>query len=393
MNENILQDYEKIIANANLDSIYKARREKVYAYMEQHNIAAAVYEDNEDHRTPAVRYLTGHPSDAILILTADRKSRLVPWDENLAALRAHSDFVTPLTEYKRVNTDAVKGELKKFLANPKGLTVSLQTETTYISFKKFQDALGGDGWKVECTEEGVHKFTKELRAVKDEYEIACTVKACAITSGMTDVIIPLLAEGKIKTESDVALFIEKTLREKGCERTSFDTLAAGPSRSYAIHAFPGYTGGLWGCDGLSILDYGVCYEGYASDCTITIARGKLNAAQEKILDLVQVAADECRPLYKKGLTVLDAAKKADEIFAKEGLSMPHGLGHGTGLEIHEAPFVSMRAKEDTLFKSGNIVTLEPGLYDPQLGGCRLENDVLVTDDGNLVLTNSRIFRM
>ena len=73
--------------------------------------------------------------------------------------------------------------------------------------------------------------------------------------------------------------------------------------------------------------------------------------------------------------------------------MPHGLGHGTGLEIHEAPFVSMRAKEDTLFKSGNIVTLEPGLYDPQLGGCRLENDVLVTDDGNLVLTNSRIFRM
>ncbi|MBQ2464532.1 MAG: aminopeptidase P family protein, partial [Treponema sp.] len=98
-------------------------------------------------------------------------------------------------------------------------------------------------------------------------------------------------------------------------------------------------------------------------------------------------------LYKKGLPVLGAAKKADEIFAREGLAMPHGLGHGTGLEIHEAPFVSMRAKEDTLFKSGNIVTLEPGLYDPQLGGCRLENDVLVTDDGNILLTNSRIFRM
>ncbi|MBO4387123.1 MAG: aminopeptidase P family N-terminal domain-containing protein, partial [Treponema sp.] len=184
MTNDILKNYEDIIKNANLDSIYKARREKVYAYMEQHNIAATVYEDNENHRTPAVRYLTGHPSDAILILTADKKSHLVPWDENLAALRAHSDFVTPLTEYKRVNTDAVKGELNKFYASKKdalakGLTVALQAETTYLSFKKFEEALSGDTWHVECTEDGVHRFTKELRAVKDEYEIACTVKACA----------------------------------------------------------------------------------------------------------------------------------------------------------------------------------------------------------------------
>lgn len=391
MEKDILQKYEDVIKNADLDSIYKSRREKIYAYMAEHGIAAALYEDNENHRTPAIRYLTGHPGDALLILTADKKSHLVPWDENLAALRAHSDFVVPFTDYKRMSTEAAKGELKKFSAGQKGLTVSLQAETTHIEFNKFKDAL--EGWSIECGEGGVHDFTRKLRSVKDEYEVACTVKACAITSGMTDIIVPLLKEGKIKTESDVALFIEKTLREKGCERTSFDTLAAGPSRSYAIHAFPGYTGGLWGSDGLSILDYGVCYEGYASDCTITIARGKLDAAQEKILSLVQTAADECLPSYKAGCSVLGAAKKADEIFAEEGLSMPHGLGHGTGLEIHEEPFVSMRAKEETVFKSGNIVTLEPGLYDPKLGGCRLENDVLVTDGGNIVLTNSKIFRI
>ena len=73
--------------------------------------------------------------------------------------------------------------------------------------------------------------------------------------------------------------------------------------------------------------------------------------------------------------------------------MPHSLGHGTGLEIHEAPFISMRAAGDSLFKEGNIVTLEPGLYDSKIGGCRLENDVLITKEGPVILTNSKIFRI
>lgn len=71
--------------------------------------------------------------------------------------------------------------------------------------------------------------------------------------------------------------------------------------------------------------------------------------------------------------------------------MPHSLGHGTGLEIHELPFISTRTNDENLFKVGNIVTLEPGLYDSELGGCRLENDILITESGNQVLTNSQIF--
>ena len=185
---------------------------------------------------------------------------------------------------------------------------------------------------------------------------------------------------------------ERELRAQGCERTSFDTLAAGPARSFAIHAFPGYTAGAWGTDGISLLDYGVCYEGYASDCTITVARGRLSARQEDLLDLVQQAADECIALYKPGVPVRRAAEKAQELFAAKGRTMPHSLGHGTGLEIHEAPFISMRTEESTLFQAGNIVTLEPGLYDAELGGTRLENDVLITESGNEILTRSRIFR-
>ena len=252
---------------------------------------------------------------------------------------------------------------------------------------------------MECIKNSVHYEVKALRAKKDEYEIACTKKACEITSNMTDEILNMLRTGRIKTEADVALFAEKELRLQGCERTSFDPLAAGPSRSFAIHAFPGYTASSWGTlkadgsAGLSLLDYGVCFEGYASDCTVTVAKGKLSKEQNEILDLVQEAADSCLPLYAPGKSVLAAAQKADAIFAKAGKKMPHGLGHGTGLEIHEAPFVNMRATPELLFAPGNIVTLEPGLYDATLGGCRLENDILITQEGNLVLTNSRIVRL
>ena len=115
--------------------------------------------------------------------------------------------------------------------------------------------------------------------------------------------------------------------------------------------------------------------------------------QERLLELVQTAADECKKLYMPGLKISSAVAKADEIFAQDNRIMPHGLGHGTGLEIHEAPFVSKRTAADKVFVPGNIITLEPGLYDPELGGVRLENDVLITESGNEILTKSRIFRM
>ena len=73
--------------------------------------------------------------------------------------------------------------------------------------------------------------------------------------------------------------------------------------------------------------------------------------------------------------------------------MPHGLGHGIGLEIHESPFIRQRTNPEKTFQPGMIITLEPGLYDKELGGVRLENDILITEDGNEVISNSRIIRL
>ncbi len=387
----MIANYEEVIKNVNLDEVYRKRREKVYDYMAQNNISVAVFEDSEDSRCSSLRYLTGHPSDAVLLLSAERTSILIPWDENLANERAHADKLIPYTKYGRDNIKAVEETLKEFNISDNPV-LALSPETTYPLFNKYKTTLP-NSWKILCKEDSVHHFVIKQRSRKDEYEIACTKKACSITSAMTDIIVQGVKDGKFTTESEVALFIEGELRKQGCERTSFDTLAAGPSRSYAIHAFPGYTAKEWGTKGLSILDYGVCYEGYASDCTITIARGPLTAEQTRQLDLVQKAADECIKLYKPSQPILAAATKADDIFAEDGRTMPHGLGHGTGLDIHEAPFINRRAKALDVFEAGNIITLEPGLYDPIIGGCRLENDVLITEDGNEILTNSKIFRL
>ncbi|MCI5830416.1 MAG: Xaa-Pro peptidase family protein [Treponema sp.] len=373
----------------NFDEMYRNRRNKVASYLKEHGIKAAVFEDSEERREPALRYLTGHPTDALLLITDDGSSVLIPWDENLARERAHTDQIIPSAKYERDYAKALV-ELLKSHSYAKGSTIAFCQETQYCRYEEYKEKL--PEWNLELKADSIHDFVREMRAVKDAYEIECTKKACAITDQMAEAIIENVKSGKFTTEMDVALFIERYLRQNGAERTSFDTLAAGPARSFAIHAFPGYTGGLWASKGLSILDFGVCYEGYASDCTITVAKDPTKE-QQQLLDLVQSAADECRKLYMPGRKIADAVAKADEIFAASGRTMPHGLGHGTGLEIHEGPFVSKREKAGKVFVPGNIITLEPGLYDPSLGGVRLENDVLITDTGNELLLHSRIYVM
>ena len=372
-----------------LMAIYARRRDAFTAKMIEENVDAVVFEDTEGRRNPAVRYFTGHINDAVLILSATGNSVLIPWDENLAVKNACVDRIIPLTRYERQSIRAIKAILGTF--KTAGRKVEIPPETPYPLFLQYIDAL--KDWDVRCKEKGLHDYAVEMRSVKDEYEIECTKEAARIGDMIIDSIEEKIRSGKIKTETDVALLIEKECRENGCEKTGFDTLAAGPSRSFAIHCFPNYTSGEWPGDGLSILDFGVVYNGYTSDTTLTVAKGKLNEKQEELLELVQKAAEKALQLYKKDIPVKMAAAKADEIFIKAKRAMPHGLGHGIGLEIHEAPFVRQRADQNSVFKPGMIVTLEPGLYDPELGGVRLENDVLITEDGNEVITHSRIIRI
>ena len=370
-----------------LKKIYAARREKLFAFMKENKITAAVFEDTEGRRDLSVLHFTGHPSDALWICSSDGKNALVPWDENLAKERSVDVKIVPYNKYDRKNIEAVREILKSFKKNDPRLKVEVSPATPYPLFLKYVDAL--QGWDVLCRENSVHDFVLSLRACKDEYEIECTKEAARVGDLIIEKIENGIDDGSIKTEMDVSLLIERELRLNGCERNGFDTLAAGSSRSFAIHAFPGYTSAPWPGKGLSILDFGVVFEGYTSDTTLTVVKDATDE-QKKLVELVEKAAKEALPYYKNGEKIKMAGLVADEVFKKAKREMPHTLGHGIGLEIHEFPRVSAKQTDDLVFKPGMIVTLEPGLYDSKLGGVRLENDVLVTENGNEVITHSKI---
>lgn len=374
-----------------LKKIYNARRDKLLAYMNENKITAVVFEDCEERRDASVRYFTGHPSDAVFIIASSGSCALIPWDENLARERSVDIQILPYNKYERRNTRAVKEVLKSLKLKGSRVKVELPTSTPYPLFLQYVDAL--EGFDVLCRKHSVHDFVLEMRATKDEYEIECTREACRIGDWIISEIERGVRENWIQKEIDVALLIESELRKCGCERTGFETLAAGPDRSFAIHAFPGYTDAPWPAQGLSILDFGVVYEGYTSDTTLTVAKGPLSQKQEELLSLVERAAAQALPLYKAGSPIKKAAEAADLVFSKAKRKMPHTLGHGIGLEIHEFPRVSPKQADDVLFKPGMIVTLEPGLYDAELGGVRLENDILINETGNEVITHSKIIRI
>lgn len=387
---NFLSDEEKTLKLDNILKIYSDRIEKVVEYLKENSVGAAVFIDNEKNPEPAVRYFSNHPTDAIFIIFSDGDFVLIPWDENLANKNYVFEKLEPFTKFENDNLKAVESVISK-KNRMKNKVVEIPPATNYPDFLKFVEAI--PDWDVRCIEDGVHKFVTESRMIKDSYEIECTEKACEIGDKIFEEIQEEVKNQNIKTETDVALFIEKRLRFYGCEKTGFDTLAAGPCRSWAIHCFPNYTENNWPDFGLSILDFGVIYKGYTSDQTITIAKGKLSAEQEEILNLVQEASEECLKLYMPGKSIKSAAEKANKIFEKAKRKMPHTLGHGIGLEIHEYPRVSSKLDEKIKFQPGMILTLEPGLYDENLGGCRLENDVLITETGNKVLTHSKILRI
>lgn len=373
-----------------MNEIYKARRQKLADWMSQNDISAVIFVDNEEKRSPEIRYFTNHAEDALLIITKKGSSILCPWDENLAKEKAHVDLIIPYTKYELKPIKASLALLKT-LKVPGKTRVEIPSSTSYPEFLRYVDTLAD--YDVLCNENFAHEFVTNQRQVKDAAEIKKARKAAEITNTIIDAIAEALKKNAFKTEMDVALFIERSCREHGCEGTSFPSLVANPSRSFAIHCFPNYTSGNFPASGLSILDFGVKYDGYASDVTLTIAKGKLSAEQEKQISLVEKAYDLALPFYAEGTPVKTPAVKVDEFFAKAKRKMPHSLGHGMGLQIHEAPWIRTKTSSSAVFKVGMIASLEPGLYDPKIGGCRLENTILITETGPEPLTRSRVLRL
>jgi Xaa-Pro dipeptidase len=314
----------------------------------------------------------------------------------MAMLHAEADTIVPYKEFDRQPIKALKGAIER-LEIPKGAGIEIPVTTPHPKFSNFVEEI--PGFSVICRDGGVWTEVEKIRAVKDEDEIKIYRRLSALTNRTINQLEGQIRTGKLKTETEVALFIDFEGRgqssEQGqtCEGTGFETLAAGPARSFGIHAFPAYTGGPFGGPGLSILDFGLKYAGYTSDVTMTFAREPLSDAQEEMLSLTEKAYKLALGMAKPGIHARDIAIAVDDFFAESKKTMPHGLGHGIVLQAHEAPFLSSRADNQWILEKNMIITIEPGLYDPVHGGCRLENDILITETGAELLTNAGIIRL
>ena len=364
---------------------YLNRQKKVSSLLAREDISLLVLCDREGMRNPSIRYLTGQPSDSVLFIFADGRTILLPWDINLARIKATATEIKPYNDYGRTLTQALAKVLKEEKL-PAGSRVEVPAELPYPEFMSISQG----PYQFICREGGLTAAVEDMRRIKDDDEIAALRKAFAITDDILDKIEATLRGGQC-TETDIALLIDREARLSGAEGTGFETLAAAMGRSYNIHAFPAYTGAIMPADGLSIIDFGVKYDGYTSDVTTTITRN-LNPEQDKMVNVIEDAVKVAEKLLKPGTLTTELSGAVNDYLEKNGYVMPHNLGHGIGLYIHEKPF--LRAKVDPVkLEKGMVFTIEPGVYDPKLGGVRLENDYLITDTGYEKLTNSRIIRL
>ena len=362
-----------------MNNIYFERQKKVSSLLAGEDISVLVLCDREGLRNSSIRYLTGHPSDAVLFIFKDGGSILLPWDINLANDRASATRIKPYNDYGRTLGQAVAKVLAEENVSKKS-KIELPGELPYPEFMKLYEL----DYNFVCRDGGLASRIEDMRQIKDQSELEIIRRASAITDAILDKIEAAVRKGQ-STETDLALLIDREARLAGAEGTGFETLSAAPSRSCNIHAFPSYTSALIPDKGLSIIDFGVKYEGYTSDVTTTITK-ELNKEQCHMVELIKGAVKIAESLLKPGTLT------TDEHLLSGGYVMPHNLGHGIGLYIHEKPFLRAGVNPVKL-ESGMVFTIEPGVYSPELGGIRLENDYLITDTGFERLTNCRIISL
>jgi Xaa-Pro aminopeptidase len=189
-----------------------------------------------------------------------------------------------------------------------------------------------------------------------------------------------------RTERQVAVDLEREMRERGAEEPSFPSIVAAGPNGALPHATPGSTEIVPGQ--LVVVDLGCKLDGYCSDCTRTFATGDLDDQALEVYELVERAQLEALGAIRAGAGCREVDGVARSIIESAGYGerFGHGLGHGVGIEVHEAPRLSRLAPEDARLEAGNVVTVEPGVYLPGELGVRIEDLVTVTDDGCEILS-------
>lgn len=244
------------------------------------------------------------------------------------------------------------------------------------NLKKFQ----GRGFHIEACGGLVEK----LRVKKDEWEISALKNSFALNHKMLSWLENQLAQPVDLRERDLSWAIEKFFRENGAQELAFASIVATGKNSALPHAAPGCE--RIGIDAPLLVDVGCRVDNYCSDQTRSYWIGEqIPPYFARTLELVKDAQKAALDIMRPGVPCSKIYAAARAVFEKAGVAehFTHGLGHGVGLETHEAPSLSSRC--ETVLEKGMAVTVEPGLYYPEWGGIRWENTALVEEDGIIIL--------
>ena len=323
---------------------------------------------------PNVRYLTGFSGSSALLLVAPRDAVLI------TDFRYQTQAVDEVGDMARVIIEAQSlwAGLWQQLGQFPGTSV-VGFESAHLLHRDFQRLMeAGSRWQWRPTAD----LVEALRERKDADEVAQIEKAAGIATRALERTLAGVRAGM--SELEVAGLLEHALRDEGSEGFPFPSIVAAGPRSALPHA---RASSAKVRDGdFLLLDFGAELGGYCSDITRTVVVGHANDEQREMYEIVKAANEQAARDIRPGMSGRDADAIARGYIERRGLGdlFGHGLGHGVGLEVHEAPRLSRTAEAP--LTPGSVVTIEPGVYRPGWGGVRIEDDVVLDASGPRILT-------
>lgn len=321
------------------------------------------------------RYVTGFTGSAGWVLVLPGDVFLITDGRYTEQAKAQAPACTVVQS----GSDGMVPVLQQLLERQHVRELHVEGESlSYLEFQKLAEKLA------PVTVQAVESPVPGLRLIKDETELAVLREAEALGDAAFAHIIDFIRPGL--TETEVAAEIEAFMRRRGASDRSFETIVASGPRSALPHGVA--SDRVLQPGDLITLDFGCVYKGYCSDMTRTVALGNVDPKLREIYDIVLRAQEAAVAALRPGITGAAVDAVARQIIADAGYGQyfTHGTGHGVGLEIHEGPRLS--ATGNVSLEAGMIVTIEPGIYIPGLGGVRIEDMAVITPDGYELLSHS-----
>ena len=318
-----------------------------------------------------IRYLTNIQAEGILLLT--RKENIYITDARYIE-HVHST----LTLFDEIIVYDINDVSRDDYENFFLFRENVGFEENYVTYAKYKEYIRK--YKINNLVETENIIEKQ-RMIKDEEEISNIQKACEITDNCFSYILSYIKPGM--TEKQIADEIEQYYKQR-TDGLSFDTIVASGENTSKPHAVP--TERKIQEKDIITIDMGCKVNGYCSDMTRTFFVGEVPENIKPVYDLVLKNQLQTTEEYKDGANTRLLTKMVENDFKLNGYDLVHALGHGVGLEIHEAPYVNY--KSDTQLRENMVVTNEPGIYLPGKFGVRIEDTIAITKFGCISLTKS-----